>query len=39
MMTFEMLLIGAIAAATGLMLFGVVLYGDYQDHHPHSAHK
>jgi hypothetical protein len=35
MMTLDILLLAAAAVSTAVILFGVVLFGDFQNHHPH----
>jgi hypothetical protein len=40
MMTFDVMLLSAAAVSTVIILFGVVLFADYQENHPHpSAQK
>jgi hypothetical protein len=34
MMTLDVLLLAAAAASTAIILFAVVLFGDFQNHHP-----
>ncbi|SEO93873.1 hypothetical protein SAMN05444123_10697 [Rhodopseudomonas pseudopalustris] len=36
MMSFDILLLAAAALSTVLILFGVVLVGDYESQHPHA---
>ena len=36
MMSYDILLLAAAALSTVLILFGVVIWGDFEDHHEHA---